>query len=69
MITLITGTIKQCKCENPVCGYEWETIAKRNPSICPKCRSREWNGKKITGRPTTSRITMPAPKRVRIEGI
>lgn len=63
MIELITGTIKHCTCD--LCSYDWETIRVRNPTICPKCRSRQWNGEKaLRGRPKNIAITMPEPKKV-----
>ena len=66
MIEILTCEIKQCTCG--LCGYSWQTLSKNPPSICPSCRSRQWNGKKRTGRPPTERVelTLPSPKRIPI---
>ncbi len=66
MIEISTGEIKQCTCG--LCGYSWQTLSKTPPSICPSCRSRQWNGKKRTGRPPAEEIelTLPSPNRIRI---
>ncbi len=48
------------------CGHNWTTLAKTGPKDCPRCRSREWNGKKRNGRPPSQSVAleMPKPKRM-----
>ena len=41
----------KCKCGR--CGHKWITRSKKEPKVCPKCKSPYWN-KPIT-RPSVSR--------------
>jgi hypothetical protein len=65
MIKKVQAPALKCTCE--LCKYSWLTLATNPPGICPKCRSREWNGKKRTGRPPSGELlaTMPRPKKLR----
>lgn len=67
-VKTIAVEAKECICEVKKCGHVWLTLAANLPIICPSCRSREWNGKKQTGRPVRvyTTITMPKPKRVKL---
>jgi hypothetical protein len=51
----------QFTCE--VCGRTWLNIqcAVANPTRCPTCGSREWNGKKHPSR--VHEIALPAPRK------
>ena len=60
---------RHCTCD--LCGHQWDTIAKEIPKCCAnmKCRSREWNGKKIKRQPQpTVKIELPKPRRSRLYG-
>jgi hypothetical protein len=61
MIRDITIPAKHCVCD--LCGYRWVSTAAEPPKWCgnPKCRSREWNGKKQ--RSHRMEITLPAPRK------
>jgi hypothetical protein len=67
MIHFLKMLVRHCACD--LCSYEWNSLSKSDPPICPSCRSREWNGTKKIGRPSmprdTSRKSLPKPKRVR----
>lgn len=53
----------QCTCE--VCGHEWVSTGKQLPECCanPKCRSRQWNGKKRLVKSHVNEIKFPAPRK------
>jgi hypothetical protein len=56
-------------CEHPDCprnGEPWLSIAKRPPSVCTTCKSREWNGVKVQRRQQKKVVVeLPKPTRVR----
>lgn len=58
MIRVVKGSINKCTCDE--CGHKWDTL--KVPGQCPKCRSREWNGKKRTGRPPRGEMAKIARK-------
>lgn len=33
---------QKCKCNNPHCGYEWESRLKQKPKACPRCKRYDW---------------------------
>ena len=43
MIKTIKDNVKLCTCDS--CSHSWKSLA-TNPAMCPKCRSRYWNGQK-----------------------
>lgn len=72
MVESIKVTANKCTCEapdHPECNHVWLSLAKLPPAFCPVCRSRQWNGVKIVGRPAgrrdTSKQGLPKPHRVR----
>jgi predicted Zn-ribbon and HTH transcriptional regulator len=40
----VTMKVEGCKCER--CGHEWIKRGKKEPIICPKCKSPYWNIKR-----------------------
>jgi len=56
----LTKIRKQNLCECEVCQHKW--ISKIVPDTCPKCGTREWNGKKRTGRPPSIEKFLELPK-------
>jgi len=69
MIRVVQVFAYECICEVPGCprnGEPWLSIAKRPPSVCTTCKSREWNGKKIKRKPAKApKIDLPKPVKVR----
>lgn len=65
MIELVEMPVKHCVCEK--CGHDWHSLAaKRDPTECPKCGSREWNGKKVKRKPQAKeKFALPKPIQVR----
>jgi NAD-dependent SIR2 family protein deacetylase len=64
--------IEVWECECVQCGHPldrekpWYSLAKRPPQECPRCGSREWDGKKIKRKPQAKpRVNLPKPIRVR----
>jgi hypothetical protein len=59
----------RCQCEIPDCprkGEVWLSLGKRPPSVCPTCRSREWDGVKVKRKPARGpQVTLPKPIKVR----
>jgi len=37
----ITLNLEGYKCER--CGHEWVPLGKKEPIVCPKCKSPYWN--------------------------
>ncbi len=69
LISKIYIEARSCECD--VCHHTWISIAKEIPKCCAnmKCRSREWNGKKIKRQPQpTVKIELPKPRRSRLYG-
>lgn len=72
-ITIVTTKGWECTCENPQCGkvsgtgkpHVWRSYVGVTPAICPKCRSRSWNGKKPMGRPPSASVPLTMAKKTR----
>ena len=37
--------VLECTCEREGCGHVWITKSDTLPIACPKCKSRNWNGR------------------------
>jgi hypothetical protein len=74
MIEIVKVDVMRCTCEaidktGNVCAHKWDSLAKKEPTYCPQCGSRSWNGIRKAGRPPglrkTEMLPLPKPKRVR----
>ena len=69
MKSKVQATVWQCTCELADCprkGKPWLSLAERPPSVCPTCRSREWDGKKQKRKPARKpRVELPKPPKRR----
>lgn len=65
MLKTVQKPVNECACD--LCKHTWDSLT--IPSICPACRSRQWNGGKTRGRPSNKpagagpkKAKKPAPK-------
>ena len=64
MIEIVILPVKKCTCN--LCEHLWHTLADRPPSVCPTCRSREWDGVKVKRKPARGpAVELPKPVKVR----
>jgi hypothetical protein len=62
-VRIITTEVKECSCEVKGCGHIWHTAPDYTPMICPKCRSRLWNGVRRMGRPPSASVPLTMAKK------
>jgi rubrerythrin len=64
LLKIINAPIFACECN--LCAHTWRSLARNPPTECPRCGSREWNGKKIKRQPQAKpKADLPKPTRVR----
>ena len=63
MICRITIPATLCQCDK--CGHSWTSYGDAPPKNCrnQKCRSREWNGKKLLLQSHVNEIKLPSPRK------
>ena len=70
MKSIVQAPAWRCVCERQDCerhGEPWLSLAERPPSVCPTCRSREWDGVKVKRKPTKKpRVELPKPPKIRM---
>jgi hypothetical protein len=58
-----------CICEVQGCVRQrkpWFSLGVRPPSVCPTCRSREWDGPKVKRKPARGpRVKLPKPTKIK----
>jgi hypothetical protein len=52
MLTSALKPVNHCTCDLVLCQHQWDSLTV--PAICPKCRSRTWNGERQRGRPKSA---------------
>ena len=70
MIRRVKIEVFECRCEQCGHGVEkpWYSFGEQPPRHCPKCGSREWDGKKVKRKPQAKpKIALPKPTKVRSE--
>jgi hypothetical protein len=68
----VQASVWRCVCERKDCprkGESWLSLAARAPSVCPTCRSREWDGVKVKRKSAKGPVVeLPKPVKVRTQG-
>jgi hypothetical protein len=65
-VQTITRETLHCICD--LCAHQWDSLGPKEPTVCPGCGSRAWNGTKKAGRPPGKKraIVLPKPTRVKL---